>query len=627
VPTNATVRPILLGVVAAGLVATVYAPSLHGEFQFDDKISIAGPKAPTLDQFLEITTWLSGITGTGRPLTHLTYALNRAGSGDDPLSYHVVNILLHLAVAAFSWALTRKALRRLGFAYADVSAVLATAIFLLHPLQTQAVSYISQRAEVLASTLYLAALLLLVTSDEEVRAGQRRALRAGALLAFVLSLASKQIACTLPAAWLLYCAFFPAPSERDASPLRRVGSRVLSVLPFLALSMFSAGAGVLGTDGSHDAGFGIGWFGAREYVLTQVRVLPVYLRLLVWPSGQNVEWAFPLSRGWLNPPTTLLGAASLATMVALAFVVEQRTRACKGGAGAAARLVSFGALWFILLLIPSSSVVPLADVIEEHRPYLASWGIIAGAAAMLVAGGHVQRLRAATTTFAVILLVALGAATWRRNRVWRTEIALWTDAAQKAPEKSRVHANLGYVLARAGRHAEALESFARAYSLARDHATSIEALARDMAGSMTALGRMHEAASTLEQFVATGAAEADTVYQLALVYLNLGRLRDGEGLVRNVLARSHGFANAHVTLAKILAMRGDTLAAREELATAVRLAPWDGESILFLAETEYRLGRRADACRTLRSAESERVAPAVRGRARSLLAALGCSTE
>ncbi|HEX9307698.1 MAG TPA: tetratricopeptide repeat protein, partial [Anaeromyxobacter sp.] len=452
----------------------------------------------------------------------------------------------------------------------DRAAFAVAALFALHPLQSQAVAYVSQRAEALAGALTLASLLLLLASDERPPGRARVAWRAAGALSFVLALAAKPTAAVLPAAWLIHAAWFPAPNEEAAPPLRRAVRRLPAAVPLLLLAALGAAAGIAATSGSSHAGFGIAWLGPVRYGLTQLRVLPRYVALLLWPAGQTVDWDVRWSRSLLDPPTTLAAGIAVALAIAAAFVLERRTRAPRSRVAAAARLAAFGALWFVLVLAPTSSVVPLADLLVEHRLYLASLGIFlpAAAGAVLLLDAAPSRVRLAGALAGALALAGLGVATHARSRLWATELALWTDAAEKSPGKARVRLNLGHAYASAGRLREAAGEYRLALALAGDHSVSGREVMIDLAYVHLDLGEMGEAAPLLERAVALGASDRDVLHNLAVAWVRLGRLDDAGRLLARLLAREPGFARAHNALGLLNERRGDLAAARDAFAAA-----------------------------------------------------------
>ncbi|MGE0713719.1 MAG: hypothetical protein AB7T09_37445 [Planctomycetota bacterium] len=443
---------------------------------------------------------------------------------------HLLNGLLALWVAYL--VLTSPALRRSLAAgrFPVLGAILVGVWFTLHPLQTQAVTYISQRAESMAATFYLLALGLYITARERARGPQagsapwitplvwagagalagalvilarwekvsvvtglylglgllfaavaasallvsqgrderwHAAATGGCFVAFGIGLETKEIVATLPlaiVAWELLLGHAPAP---DAAPrggpwLLRAGralaldrGRARYSAPWL-VAVFAAGLGVLALGGGKVTELIQGKYvrlGGRQqvpldpgtYLLTQANVLQTYGRLAALPYGQNLDHDYPLARmpqveeGYAKPPvssagTTLLSLALLAGVVGLAL--------WRGGR---ARVPAFALAMALVVLLPSSSVVVLSDVIYEHRCYLPMFaaGLVLAVALERALRLAPERARAPAFAGAILLLAVTGAALTRaRNEVWKNDLTLWSDVVSKSPNKPRGLLNL-----------------------------------------------------------------------------------------------------------------------------------------------------------------------------------------
>jgi hypothetical protein len=235
--------PLVLAVAA-------YARALGGEFQLDDFGSIVeSPAVKDLGRALR-GFWPALARG-GRPLTDLTFALNYAVGGLDPWGFHATNLAFHLAVVGLVFLFTRAGLRLAGSGAATGLAVAVAGLFALHPIQTQAVSYVVQRAEVLASGLYLAALLLLLAAERRGRTAAGVAAWVAGFSAFALGLAAKAIVVTLPAAYLLLAAMVPGVAGRKA--LSTWPRRLALIAPWAAFDLLFASAAMGGMAGQSDA--------------------------------------------------------------------------------------------------------------------------------------------------------------------------------------------------------------------------------------------------------------------------------------------------------------------------------------------------------------------------------------
>ena len=306
-------------------------------------------------------------------MTELTFALDWRAGGGEPGRFHRVGLLLHLLTVVLAFAFARALLRRAGHPRADGLAVVAAGALALHPIQAEAVAYAAQRSEVLASALYLATLLLL----DGAAAARTRAAAAGAwmtgFVAWIAAMGAKTIAISAPGSFLADQAVV-APSGGNPQRLRaRVTRALLLSLPFLALAGWSAVLHLraFAAAPGGGAGFDATPLSPLQYLLTQLRVQWLYLRLLAWPHPLGLDRSFAGSDG-LDGGTALagLGAALLLGLAAWLFLRAER----RPGPAPTERIAAFGILFWFAVLAPSSSFVPVLDLAVEHRVYLASLG-------------------------------------------------------------------------------------------------------------------------------------------------------------------------------------------------------------------------------------------------------------
>ncbi|HET7826024.1 MAG TPA: hypothetical protein VFK90_11855, partial [Anaeromyxobacter sp.] len=413
---------------------------------------------------------------------------------------------------------------------AATAALAAGLLFALHPLQTQAVTYVVQRLASLAALLYVGAALAYARSGTAATPARRAALYALALLLAALALFTKENAVTLPLALLaLDLAFLPGGARR----------RLLRLAPFAALALLvlaaflsPRGAVAAAAAEYREAGAAPGLPTWASYLLTQPRVVLAYLRLLVLPVGQNVDPDPPLAASALEPGV-LLAAAALAVILGVPAALAWRRR--RSGL---ARVVLFSIAWLAAGLAVESSVVPLADAMAEHRMYLPSAGLFAGAGVALAWG--LARLSPAGRRWAVAgaaaCAVALGAATFARNAVWRDRRTLWTDALQKSPGKSRPYVYVAQDLIDRG----------------------------DAPGAVALLRRAAALASPAPHVFLT----------LGVAYEKLGRPADAESAYREGIRRGGGsLRGAHRALALLLLDSGRVDEACEHVAAELRVDP------------------------------------------------------
>jgi tetratricopeptide (TPR) repeat protein len=606
------------------LAALVYARVLDGETQLDDVASIERNPAAR-DPAAAARGLLPGALGRGdRPLTALTFALERAAWGPSTRAFHATSLALHLAVSLLVFAFTRRVLRLAAAARPDGVAVAVAGLFALHPLQTEAASYLSQRSELLASGLGLATLLLLWEAEARGRTLGGVAAAAGSVATFALALAAKPVAVVVPAAWALLALVVPSPSARAALASWR--ARAALLLPLLALAAVHAARALAGTAGRADAGLSVPGLPPAAYFATQLRAVPTYLRLLAWPAGQSADWDFPPSRG-LADPAALAGGAFLAALVAAAIAGARRARDREDPGAAAARVAAFGVLWFLLLLAPTSSVVPLADVLVEHRVYLASWGILAAACAAaerLLARVVPRRAALAGAALAAAAWVALGAATHRRNAVWETRLAFWTDAAETSPGKARVHLGLGAALAARGDLDGALAAYRRALARSGENRVYQARILQNTGGVLARARRLDDAAEAYAEALERDPGSAEALAGLAIVEARRGRVARAEALATRALELAPEQPDALEVLGGARLDAGDAAAAAALFERAARADPDSGVHLVTLGLARAAMGRTAEACSAWRAALRLRLDGPQRALAERSAAALRC---
>lgn len=623
-------RKLLWGAIAAIAVATfvAYLPSMDGEFQYDDQEIAKTVWVREASRFLDPGFWLT----MPRPLTAVLFAVNHEIGAFRPRVWHVTNVLIHLAVVLLAWRFARRILARAGLsvggapaaepppevdrgkrgkgrgrgaaalaaavrAVPEWPAVAAAAIFALHPLSTEAVSYISQRSEALASAFVLGALLLLLARDEATAPGRRAWLLVGALALHFLGLTAKPVAAPMPALWLLAAAVLPVAAERELPWWQRISRRALAAAPFFVLSLGAARSNVQEASGSGHAGFDLVFVTPLQYVATQMRALPIYTRLVLAPFGLNADWQFPFSRSFLEPGV-LGGVAFVGALVVAAFLLVRRWGREEGDGPAAARLAAFGWLFFLGMLSPTT-LVPLRDPFVEHRLYLATLGIVlavTGTATVAIRRIAPARARIVAAVVAVAVAGGLGAVTAVRNQVWQSALALWADASQKSPGKPRIWVNYGTALHFAGKFDEAVKAYDRALALGYDPTVPVELVVRNTALALVRLRRYDEARVRLTKYLQQAPRDGATIVILALVEVDTGRLDAAEAAARQAMALDPRQSRPYQILGQVQERRGDLQGAYDQFATAARVDPSDPLPVYSMGRIEERRRRIPEAC-------------------------------
>ena len=609
---------LLAGALLVVAVLAAYANSLHAPFVFDDLAAIRDN--PTIRRLWPLDAVLApphlkGATVGGRPVVNLTLALNYAGGGTNVAGYHVVNLAIHAGAGLLLLGLVRRLLLRppLRDRFAGAALPLAGAIaalWALHPLQTESVTYVVQRAESLAGVFYLLTLYAFARAADSTAPRRWTALCVGACL---LGMATKETMVTAPLVVCLCDRTFFAGTFRAAWRRRRPLYLALAAtwIPLAWLVLGTAGRG--GTAGFDSP------VSAWTYGLTQCGAVVHYLGLAVWPHPLVFDYGIDLVH---NPLEAVPSGLALLGLLAATLVALVRWPAA-----------GFAAACFVLLLAPSSSVVPIASQpLAEHRLYLP----LAALLALLVLSVYAWLGRRSLPLGCAALLLC-GTLTWHRNETYRSEIALWSDTVRHRPTNARAHNNLGNALLAADRPAEAIPHYEAALSLSPRYADALNNLGRalvksgrpaaaipryeaalrsepgsldvltNLGSALAATGRPGEAVAVYERalrldphaagprynlanvrfqtgdFAAAIAAYAEVLrlqpdhndarFNLAAAFLRLNRLPEAVAAYEEILRRAPADAGAHAELANLLAHLGRTAEAVAHFETALRLQP------------------------------------------------------
>jgi len=360
---------LIAGSLIAILTLIVYSNTFHASFHFDDTPQIVeNYQIRNLDNLLDI---LKGQRG----LAMATFAINYAIGGLNVMGYHIVNLTIHIMNGIMVYFLVFITLHGvLGTDLKSVPkakriAIYTALLFAVHPIQTQAVTYIVQRMEILASMFMLIALLLFIKAVKTSMITMRVFLYGIIAVSYILGFYSKEIAITLPALVFIYDYCFLA--EGDFKKIMARMPLYFVLLAMLAFFTTRTLTGLQETPGeSASAGFGVQSITSNEYLFTQFNVLWTYLRLLILPINQNLDYDYPVAKSIFEFPTFLSFVGILLILVSAFYLLTPyASRFTHYG-----RLIAFFILWFFVILSPTSSFIPIIDVIFEHRLYLASVG-------------------------------------------------------------------------------------------------------------------------------------------------------------------------------------------------------------------------------------------------------------
>jgi protein O-mannosyl-transferase len=537
---------VTAGLILAGVV--LFGASLAHPFHFDDVLVVNDSNVTNPAQWAHFFHPLHL-----RQVTFFTFYFSHLVGGLNPVGFHAVNVAIHIANAVLLFFLLRRY-------FGEWIAAAAAAIFLIHPIQTEPVLYVYQRSVLLACFFSLVALVAL----DKGRIGW-------ALLAFFLAFESKESAVAVPLALVALNRNVVAgfsPRFHNVEVWKRRLKPATTYLLLASGIVFAAAALVLlayvneRTVGTGAAELISPW----RYLLTQTRVLFTYLRLLVFPYPQSLEYEFQNAGGFLS----VLG------VMLLLFVAWIGRRSCWG-------LCIFA---FLILLAPTSSIVPSADAAFEHRLYLP---MLAFSVLVAIVLSKIPKRSWVTA----VLLVILATVTVRRESVWASDVALWEDTVKHAPGKVRVWFNLGTAYL-ANDPEKAQSAFRRAlelqphfpealydlgvieqgkrnwsvalayYQRALEQQPDYWPAANNMGNTLFAMGDPARSVECFERTLRLNPDYWPAQYNIAIVHFMAGRYSAAAKRLRTVLDWQPSFVEARYLLATCLTQSGNRTAADRE---------------------------------------------------------------
>lgn len=595
------------GALLVCAVLAAYFNSLQAPFVYDDTLAIA--ENPTIRHLWPLSDVLmppgpGGLTVSGRPVLNLSFALSYALSGERVWGFHLVNLLVHAGAALLLFGIVRRTLRRreavgaarvrsYGATEATALGFAIAALWALHPLQTQAVTYTVQRAESLMGLFYLLTLYAFVRAVEKSNARRWLALSSAGCL---LGMGTKEVMATAPLVVLLYDRTFVAGSFGEALRRRR-GYYALLAFTWVILGALMASTGG-NRGGTVGIGVGVPWW---AYGLTQFQAVARYLARTVWPQTLVFEWG----TFWVERAGDILPYAAVVVPLIVLTTWALWRRPALGFCGAS----------FFLILAPTSLAPGTIQMIVEHRMYLPL------AAAVSVAVVTLARCVGGTaTSVALSAALALSLSTAARNRDYRSHLTLWSDTVAKRPDNPRAHEGLAEALAELGRFDEAIAHRQEAVRLLPDESHYHYNLALTLASA----GRTAEAEQHYRAALRLFPDEARTHNNLAILLVNQGRVAEalphyaeavrlspneplyhynrGIALMRErrwaeaaasyeaALRVRPDHADAHFNLANTLQQLGRAPDALAHFAAAYRLQPTDTEFAAGLSQAEFKAG-------------------------------------
>lgn len=458
-------RDALLLLFILALTVVSYLPGMNGGFYFDDKPNIVDATVIHWDSitFANMERLVKYATNSNRIVSNTSFALNYLAGELNPAGYHWTNLIIHLLTGLMliwtSFLLINPVWVEANQPKSIVAPILATGIFLLHPLNIQAVTYIVQRMASLTAFFILLSLALYITARKKKGGNSRYFLSAAAVFAWLMALASKENALALPLVICAYeyCFYRQWWGERiiRMDKTFRLFLISASFLIFIFITWFLVK--------SIESGVAISWFetfpgrdfSGYQRLLTQTRAHFFYLSLLFWPapSRLNLEHEFALSYSLFNPLTTLAALIGILLFLWIAYKISKKYP-----------YFGFPLLAYVIFHLIESGPVNL-ELIFEHRMYLPIAALSWLAANLFVLIIYKSKSSVIPVLSCLLVLLILAGATYKRNSVWGNPVDFLTDCATKSPNKFRPHYNLGTELGMSGRYREGEDTLKHALTL------------------------------------------------------------------------------------------------------------------------------------------------------------------
>ena len=597
-------------------VLVIYSNISKSPFVFDDLSSIVENKTiKDLSNFSSLSKLLKP-----RAIVDFTFALNYRVGKLNVFGYHLVNVLIHILNGFLVYLLVVAILKQLpgssGFSNPSISrsadfsisatSLFAALIFVVHPIQTQAVTYTVQRYASVAAMFYMAAVLgYLKARMIQQRAGsiapgakssaqgdkekdqntsttfQVTCFYALSVLAGLLAFLSKQNTASLPLAILLveYLLIDGTWQEwKQKLPWFAISFGLWILFIFYVSGLFSGGVEGRGlledVSGLMKETKAVGRW---QYLCTQFNVIVIYIRLLLVPVRQNLDRLYPFKSGFFDAYTPfaflfLIGFAALGT-----WHLKKRP------------IISLAIFWFFITLSVESSIIPIRDALFEHRLYIPMFGFALITAYLLfdLLFDLLSKKQFQAIIISVAMIMLLGVATYHRNNVWKNDITLWSDVVSKSSYNYRAHNNLGLALANQGKIAEAISHYSEALRINPNYAIAHN----NIGDGLDKKGRINEAIDHYLQALREKPDFEEAHENLGNVFLKQDKVSEAVEQFNAALRINPEFTAAYNSLAVALIRMGKTDEALAELQKALQINPGDADTQVNLGSALLSLGR------------------------------------
>ena len=534
------------------IILIIYSNTFHASWHFDDEPNITDN--PNLH--LKEITW-ENVKRTifsdrnnpdipYRPVACLSFALNHYFGGLDVFGYHLVNISIHLLSSIFLFLFIYHTLNlpSLKTKYASHSysiALLATILWTINPVHTQAITYLVQRMASMAGMFYIMSMYFYLKARTTEPGGKKLLFLILCFVSFAMALGSKENSAILPLSIFLYeILLLQKITGQNLRKNLRLFFMVMGAILILGFAyIYIQGGNIF----SFLNGYENRPFTLVQRLLAEPRIIIFYISLLLYPMPNrlNIAHSFQISTSLFNPISTVLSIILIAGAIGYAVYSAKKQP-----------LFSFCILFFFLNHVIESTIFPL-ELIFEHRNYIPSMlfflPVAIGFCNLLELYAMKRTMKHIISVFIILLLIGLGHSTFMRNFTWKNEKTLWIDAVEKAPDQFRPHHNLGRYYQDHGHQEEAISEYKKALSRSVLHRKNETALTYYNLGNIYGDLRDYEKA----RYFYERAKDIDPDY--LPVYVNIAAVLDREGK----------YALAHDYLVKVIRFRPDSIEANYNL--------------------------------------------------------------
>lgn len=535
-----------------------------------------------------------------RPVLMASFALDYRFWGLEPFGYHLANLFLHLSNALLIYCLVWLLSKRKTVSF------LAALLFAVHPVHTEAVTYISGRGDPLAAFFSLISLLCFIKFTGQEGARKAVFYYAVSVVSFAMAVFTKESALVLPAFFVLYSACFMEGKPRFSATIHYV--------PFLAVMAFFLYIRHLALAGIGDAGSYISTMPLSCRLLTAPAVIVEYIKILVLPAGLHMERmdflynvvASVKDSRFLVPSVFLVSSA-----LALAFWSKRQ------------KMLLFGTAWFFIGLLPFMNIIPINAFVAEHWLYFPSIGFFIAVSVLFGRLMQFKSIKLCIKSFIVVLVLMLSALTIKQNHIWGDPVLFYNYTLAYSPESSRLHTNLGIEYFNRGLFDKAESEYMESLRLDPDGKNTVYHLL-NLAALYYHQGREDEAFDTYKKAITADPLVPVTYANLGDIYYRKGKYRDSASMFRKALEIApdnavywNSLGNAYladkldheageayrraiaiypylldsrVNLGGIYARKGDLVAALDEYKAALQIAPGIPEIYTRVSELCSKMG-------------------------------------